>query len=144
MNKVILIGNVGKDPEIRATQSGDKIANLSLATSDRWKDKASGERKERTEWHRVVVFGAVAGVVESYVSKGDKLAVEGKIVTRKWTDQSGQERYSTEIVVDQFNGKIELLGSKDGERKERPAESEPAGTKGGGADNTDLDDDIPF
>jgi single-strand DNA-binding protein len=115
INKVILIGNVGKDPEIRNMQNGGKIANLTLATSETWNDKASGERKEKTEWHRVVVFNdRLVDVVERFVKKGEKIYVEGALQTRKWTDQSGQEKYTTEIVVDRFRGEITLLGGRAG------------------------------
>ena len=162
VNKVILVGNVGKDPEIRSMQSGGKIANLSIATSETWNDKASGERKEKTEWHRVVIFNdRLVDVVERFVKKGRKLYVEGSLQTRKWTDQSGQEKYSTEIVVDRFRGDITLLDSARGGEEggesggyggaprqapsRQPARSgseapswEP--NRGGG----DLDDDIPF
>jgi single-strand DNA-binding protein len=115
VNKVILLGNVGKDPEMRTTQDGRPIANFSVATSESWTDKASGEKKERVEWHRVVVFNeGLAKVVEKYVRKGTKLYVEGAIQTRKWTDQSGQDRYSTEIVLSNFKGTLTLLGDPDG------------------------------
>ena len=113
VNKVILIGNVGKDPEVRTTQDGTKIVQFSLATSETWNDKASGERKERTEWHRVVVFNDRIGeVVEKYVRKGSKVYVEGAVQTRKWTDQSGQEKYTTEIVIGRFRGELTLLDSR--------------------------------
>ncbi len=157
VNKVILVGNVGKDPEIRSMQSGGKIANLTLATSESWNDKASGERKEKTEWHRVVVFNdRLVDVVERFVKKGRKLYVEGALQTRKWTDQSGQEKYSTEVVIDRFRGDITLLdssrggemgGSEDGgDYGRQPAR--PAARGGGPAwepsKASDLDDDIPF
>ncbi len=165
VNKVIIVGNVGKDPEIRSTQSGGKIANVTLATSESWNDKASGERKEKTEWHRVVIFNdRLVDVVERFVKKGEKLYVEGSLQTRKWTDQSGQEKYTTEVVVDRFRGDITLLGGRSGggggesyggeggfggaaprQGARQPARSggdspswEPR--SGGG----DLDDDIPF
>lgn len=110
VNKVILVGNVGKDPEIRRTQDGRPIANLSLATSETWRDKATGERKEKTEWHRVVIFSEpLCKVVEQYVRKGSKLYVEGALQTRKWTDQSGAEKYSTEVVIQGFNGSLTML-----------------------------------
>lgn len=110
VNKVILVGNVGKDPEIRRTQDGRPIANLSLATSETWRDKATGERKEKTEWHRVVIFSEpLCKVVEQYVKKGSKLYVEGALQTRKWTDQSGAEKYSTEVVLQGFNGSLTML-----------------------------------
>lgn len=109
VNKVTLLGNVGKDPEIRTTQAGKRIASITLATSETWKDKQTGEQKEQTEWHKVVVFNdGLAGVIERYVKKGSKLYTEGQLKTRKWQDQSGQDRYSTDVVVDQFNGSIVL------------------------------------
>ena len=165
VNKAIILGNVGRDPEIRAMSSGDRIANLSIATSESWKDKATGERKERTEWHRVVIMNdAIVGIVERFVTKGDKIYVEGQIQTRKWQDQSGQDRYSTEIVVGRFNGSVTLLGGKGdageqrtyGERRDAPEAGvnqargqsaydmqKPAG---GGAKSfrDELSDDIPF
>ena len=114
LNRVQLVGNVGKDPEVRTTQDGRKIVNLSLATSESWTDKNSGERKERTEWHRVVIFNdRLADVAEKYVAKGSKIFVEGALQTRKWTDQQGQERYSTEVVVQQFRGELGLLDGRN-------------------------------
>lgn len=122
VNRVILVGNVGKDPEIHATQSGKEIANLTLATSESWKDKSTGERKERAEWHRVVIFNeGLVNVVKNYVKKGSKLYVEGQLQTRKWTDQQGVEKYSTEIVLQQFGGQIVLLGGK-GDNTSEPAQ----------------------
>ncbi|NHN87826.1 single-stranded DNA-binding protein [Acetobacter conturbans] len=119
VNKVILVGNLGRDPEIRTSQSGQKIASLSVATSDTWNDRTSGERRERTEWHRVVVFNdRIADVAERFLRKGRKVYVEGTLQTRKWTDQSGQEKYTTEIVLDRFRGELVLLdgrGSGEGE-----------------------------
>lgn len=113
VNKVVLIGRVGKDPEIRQTQNGKEIANLTLATSESWKDKSTGERKESVEWHRIVVFSeGLVSLVKGYVQKGSQLYVEGSLQTRKWTDQQGVEKYSTEIVLQAFNGQIVLLGSK--------------------------------
>jgi single-strand DNA-binding protein len=161
VNKVILVGNLGKDPEVRSSQDGTKIVNFSLATSETWNDKASGERKERTEWHRVVVFNErIADVVEKYVRKGSKVYVEGSLQTRKWTDQSGQDKYTTEVVIGRFRGELTMLDSRGegagaGEPRERAAprssaapraSGEPAAgpswdaPKGGG----DLDDEIPF
>ena len=117
VNKVILVGNVGKDPEIRRTQDGRPIANLSLATSESWRDKATGEKKEKTEWHRVVIFNEnLCKVVEQYVKKGSKLYIEGALQTRKWTDQSGAEKYSTEIVLQGFNGSLTMLDGASGGR----------------------------
>lgn len=117
VNKVILVGNLGRDPEVRSTQGGSRIANLSIATSERWKDKSSGDAKERTEWHRVVVFNdRLSEVCEKYLRKGSKVYIEGALETRKWTDQSGQEKYSTEIVLRQFKGELVMLdGRRDGE-----------------------------
>lgn len=116
VNKVIIIGNVGKDPEVRRMTSGDPVVNLSIATSETWKDKASGERKEKTEWHRVVCFNDhISKVIEQYVRKGSKIYLEGSLQTRKWTDKDGAEKYSTEIVLQKFNGSLVLLdGKKDG------------------------------
>jgi single-strand DNA-binding protein len=113
VNKVILVGNLGKDPEIRSMQDGTKIANFTLATSETWNDRASGERKEKTEWHRVAVFNErIADVVEKYVKKGAKVYVEGSLQTRKWTDQQGQERYTTEVVIGRFNGQLTMLDTR--------------------------------
>ncbi|MDR3514709.1 MAG: single-stranded DNA-binding protein [Azospirillaceae bacterium] len=124
VNKVILIGNLGKDPEIRSMQNGGRVASFSVATSEQWKDKASGERKERTEWHRVVVFNDnLVGIVERYVKKGSRIYVEGQLETRKYTDSSGAERYATEVVLRQFRGEITLLDRV----------GEGAGAAGGGA-----------
>src|SRR6185312_6200072 len=165
VNKVILIGNMGKDPEVRTTQDGQKIVNLTLATSETWNDRASGERKERTEWHRVVIFNdRVADVAERFLKKGAKIYVEGSLQTRKWTDQSGQERYTTEVVIGRFNGQLTMLDTRGGGegggaaegggyRSERaPAQRAPAGaaTSHSGAPSWDapkggdLDDEIPF
>ena len=164
VNKVILVGNLGKDPEVRTTQDGTKIVNFTLATSETWNDRASGERKERTEWHRVVIFNdRVADVAEKYLRKGRKVYVEGALQTRKWTDQSGQERYTTEVVIGRFRGELVLIDSNRGEdaggaaegggyRSERaPAAARPSGGGGGGGGPSwdapkggDLDDEIPF
>ncbi len=115
VNKVILVGNLGRDPEVRNTQDGSKIVNLALATSETWNDRQSGERKEKTEWHRVVIFNdRVADVAEKYLKKGAKIYVEGALQTRKWTDQAGQERYSTEVVIGRFNGQLTMLDGRSG------------------------------
>lgn len=119
VNKVILIGNLGKDPEVRTMQNGGKVANVSLATSESWKDKSTGERKEKTEWHRVVIFGPLADVVERYASKGSKIYVQGSLQTRKWTDQQGVEKYSTEVVVQGFNAELQLLDGKPSQQSDR-------------------------
>ena len=115
VNKVILVGNLGKDPEVRSTQDGNKIVNLTLATSETWNDRASGERKEKTEWHRVVIFNdRTADVAERFLKKGAKIYVEGSLQTRKWTDQQGQERYTTEVVIGRFNGQLTMLDGRSG------------------------------
>src|ERR1700710_3104904 len=129
VNKVILVGNLGKDPEIRSTQDGSKIVNLTLATSETWNDRASGERKEKTEWHRVVIFNdRTADVAERFLKKGAKIYVEGSLQTRKWTDQQGQERYTTEVVIGRFNGAMTMLdGRARGEGAGYGAEGASAG-----------------
>jgi single-strand DNA-binding protein len=162
VNKVTLVGNLGKDPEVRTTQDGTKIVQLSLATSESWNDRASGERKERTEWHRVVIFNdRVGDVAERFLRKGSKVYVEGALQTRKWTDQTGQEKYTTEVVIGKFRGELTLLDSRGGEgagagggmgagaRQERAQPARPAGGAGGGPAwepprGGDLDDEIPF
>ena len=144
LNKVTLIGNLGKDPEIRTTSDGRELANFSIATSESWKDKVTGERKDKTEWHRIVVFNeGLVRVIKSYVKKGSKLYIEGQLQTRKWTDNDNQERYTTEIVLQNFNCSLILLDSK-GE-----GSGESYGTNGSkqnptNFDNSDLDDEIPF
>lgn len=141
VNKVILIGNLGKDPVVRNGQPGDKIVTFNLATSESWNDKASGERKERTEWHRVVVFNSqIAEAAERFLKKGAKVYVEGQLQTRKWADQSGVERYSTEVVLARFKGEMTMLSSN---RQTGPADES---TGGGDLPRTggDLDDEIPF
>jgi single-strand DNA-binding protein len=143
VNKVILIGNLGKDPEIRNTQTGDKIVSFSLATSETWNDRNSGERRERTEWHRIVIFNEqIAGVAEKYLCKGAKVYVEGQLRTRKWTDQSGQEKYSTEIVLAKFKGELTMLSSGNG--ADRPATRAAEGDGYLPRPGGDMDDDIPF
>ena len=139
LNKVCLIGNLGKDPEVRSTQNGDKIVNFSVATSERWKDKSTGEQREKTEWHNVVVFNeGLAGVAERFLRKGSKVYVEGAMKTRKWTDRDGNERYSTEVVLQRFNGVLVLLDGRSDDRDERKAAKPTSNV----AD--DLDDSIPF
>ena len=136
LNKVIIIGNLGKAPDIRTMQSGDRVANLSIATSERWKDKSTGERKEKTEWHRVVAFGNVVDVIESYLTKGSKVYIEGKLETRSW-DKGGETKYTTEIVMRGFDSKIIMLGGNDA------TISEHSKAKADGY-QTDFDDEIPF
>ena len=167
VNKVILVGNLGKDPEVRRMQNGNPVVNLTVATSDTWRDKATGERKEKTEWHRVVIFSeGLAKVAEQYLKKGAKVYIEGALQTRKWTDPQGVEKYSTEIVLQGFNSTLTMLdgragggagggggdsyGGGDGgsfgasspSQPRRVAASSPAG--GGGGRGSDMDDDIPF
>ncbi|GFE95966.1 MULTISPECIES: single-stranded DNA-binding protein [Gluconobacter] len=128
VNKVILVGNLGKDPEVRNTQSGGKVVNLTIATSETWNDRQSGERRERTEWHRVVIFNDRLGdVAERFLRKGRKVYLEGELRTRKWTDQSGQERYTTEVTIDRFRGELVLLDSN------RSGGDEGGGFDGGGS-----------
>jgi len=116
VNKVILVGNLGKDPEVRSAQNGSKIVNFNLATSETWNDKTSGERKEKTEWHRIVVFNdRIAEVAEKYLKKGQKVYVEGSLQTRKWTDQQGQEKFTTEVVIDRFRGELTMLSGRNEE-----------------------------
>ena len=160
VNKVILVGNLGRDPEVRSTQEGNKIVNLSLATSERWKDKNSGDQRERTEWHRVVIFNENLGrIAEQYLRKGSTCYIEGQLQTRKWTDQQGVEKYSTEVVLQRFRGELTLLG---GRVDAASGMSDSSGVSGGqvGYDQSpsavgqaspppmrsanDIDDDIPF
>jgi single-strand DNA-binding protein len=149
VNKAIIVGNLGKDPEIRRTQDGRSIANLRVATSESWRDKNSGERKEKTEWHSVVIFNEnLAKVAEQYLRKGSKVYIEGQIATRKWQDQSGQDRYSTEIVLQGFNGTLTMLDGPSGTSKpDTPSNGhrEPAAGKPMGGGGRAFDDDqIPF
>jgi single-strand DNA-binding protein len=158
VNKVILVGNLGKDPEVRHTQDGKPIVNITIATSENWRDKATGERKEKTEWHRVVIFNEnIAKVAEQYLKKGSSVYIEGSLQTRKWTDKDGVEKYTTEIVLQNFNGNLTMLGSK-------PGGGDSAGSSYSGGDefgssspmdrpragakpasfNRDLDDEVPF
>jgi single-strand DNA-binding protein len=151
VNKVIIVGNVGADPEVRTFPSGDKMVNIRVATSETWRDKTSGERKERTEWHRVAIMSSgLARVAENYVSKGSKVYIEGQLQTRKWSDQSGQEKYSTEIIVSNFGGSLTLLDSPRSDAQE-PAPKQNYSqdkTKRGGyvepVFSDASDDDIPF
>jgi len=166
VNKVILIGNLGKDPEVRSMQNGGKVANLSIATSESWRDKATGEKKEKTEWHRVVIFGNLAEIAEKYLKKGSKVYVSGSLQTRKWTDQSGAEKYSTEVVLQGYGGELTMLDGKGGGSgagaggggmsddaggggwdnggydDAPPAKGGKARASGGGRDS--MDDEIPF
>lgn len=143
LNKVMLIGNLGADPEVRYTPSGTAVANIRLATSDSWRDKESGEQQERTEWHRVVFWGRLAEIVQEYLHKGSQIYVEGRLQTRKWQGQDGQDRYTTEIVANE----MQMLGSR-GSGSAGIADSSPAATPATSGTNTssdeDFDDDIPF
>ena len=161
VNKVILIGNLGADPEVRYMPSGDAVANVRIATSETWKDRNTGERQERTEWHQVVFFGKIAEIVKQYCRKGSKIYVEGKLRTRKWQGQDGQDRYSTEVVVD-MNGTMQMLDGRQGGSAapfpddgmppsrggaQGPSSGGGAGYSGGGQSGkggVDFDDDIPF
>jgi single-strand DNA-binding protein len=160
VNKVILIGNLGADPEIRRTQDGRPVANLRVATSESWRDKATGERKEKTEWHRVVIFNEnICKVAEQYLKKGSKVFIEGQLQTRKWQDQSGQERYSTEVVLQGFRGELTLLDRAGGTGgggdfaaddnggefgSPGPTRKVAAAGAGGRSPRNDMDDEIPF
>jgi len=159
VNKVILVGNLGADPEVRHTQSGDPIVNLRLATSETWKDRQSGERRERTEWHRVVIFNENLGrVAEQYLRKGSKVYVEGQLQTRKWQDQNGNDRYSTEVVLQRFRGELTMLDGRNGGGGGGGGRDDfGGGASGGGRDefgggssggsgggSADFDDEIPF
>jgi single-strand DNA-binding protein len=160
VNKVILIGNLGKDPEIRTLNSGDRVANLRIATSEQWRDKATGERKEKTEWHQIVIFNEnIVKVAENYLKKGSTVYIEGSLQTRKYTDAQGVEKYSTEIVLQRFNGQLTMLGGRNdsqgggygGGGGGRNDDDYSSGFSTGGAnkpsgpkESYDLNDDIPF
>ena len=157
VNKVILLGNLGRDPEVRSTQDGTKIVNLNIATSERWKDRNSGEQRERTEWHRVVIFNEnLARIAEQYLRKGSTVYLEGQLQTRKWTDQQGVEKYTTEIVLQRYRGELTLLGSRGESGGAIGMDSSAGQSAMGGSGVTsgsaippmssgdDLDDDIPF
>ncbi|MCA0404980.1 MAG: single-stranded DNA-binding protein [Proteobacteria bacterium] len=167
VNKVILVGNLGRDPEVRRMQSGDRVANLRIATSESWRDKQTGERREKTEWHSVAIMNdRLAEVAEKYLRKGSKVYVEGSLETRKWTDKEGQERYTTEVVIGRFRGDLTILDSRDsgggsgrdmeeggysgggggysGGSRSGGGAPAPRGGGGGGGRAPDLDDDIPF
>ena len=161
LNKVTLIGNLGSDPEIKAMQNGDKIVNLSIATSDRWKDKTTGEQRERTEWHRVVIFNDALGrIAEQYLKKGSTIYIEGQLQTRKWTDQqSGQEKYTTEVVLQRYRGEITMLGARPDNSLNNQSQSSISNQSQSSNEQSnfqetnqnqvsniasDLDDEIPF
>ena len=153
VNKVILIGNLGADPEVRNTQDGRPIVNLRLATSESWRDKSSGERREKTEWHRVVIFNeGLCRIAEQYLKKGSKVYLEGQLQTRKWQDQSGQDRYSTEVVLQGFNSQLTMLDGSQGGGEGRDSGSgsgsgdfgRSSALGGGRSFDKELDDEIPF
>ncbi len=164
VNKVILVGNLGRDPEVRTFQNGGKVVNLRIATSETWKDRTSGERKEKTEWHSVAIFNENLGkIAEQYLKKGSTVYIEGQLETRKWQDQSGADRYTTEVVVKQFRGELTLLGGRDSGSGNAPSymadqsggdgyDSGPSSSGGSGAGRStggsgrsaDMDDEIPF
>ena len=165
VNKVILVGHLGRDPEIRSTQGGNRVANFSVATSERWRDRQSGEQRERTEWHRIVIWNEnLVDVAEKYLRKGRQVYLEGELQTRKWTDQSGQERYTTEVVLQRFRGQMTMLGGRGedgggggggfagegGSDYDRGGGHAPGGgdsrpqPAAGGGGGADFDDDIPF
>jgi len=144
LNKVTLIGNVGQDPEIRATQDGREIANFSLATTENWKDKNTGEKQVKTEWHRITVFSqGLVGVIKNYVKKGSKLYIEGALQTRKWTDKSGIEKYTTEIVLQNYNSNLQILNFTNSQASDQSIEG-TIKNEFQGAKEVELDDDIPF
>ena len=144
VNKVILVGNLGADPEVRTFQNGGKVCNLRIATSESWKDKNTGERKERTEWHSVAIMSEpVARIAEQYLRKGSKVYIEGQLETRKWTDQQGQDRYSTEVVLRPYSGQLTLLDKREGEGGNSGYQEQPS-NGGYGAGGRDIDDEIPF
>jgi single-strand DNA-binding protein len=158
LNKVMLIGHLGRDPEIRTTQDGTRVANLSIATSESWRDKNSGERREKTEWHRVVIFNdRLVDVAEKYLKKGAKVYLEGALQTRKWTDQSGAEKYSTEVVLQKYRGELTMLDSRQSGVRDEDENQDAGGREhgqagvgngygagGGWRGGGDLDDEIPF
>jgi len=152
VNKVILVGNVGSDPEVRSFNNGGRVCNFSLATSENWRDKASGERREKTEWHRVAVFSdGLVGICERYVKKGTKLYIEGKLQTRKWQDRDGNDKYTTEVVLQGFNSNLTLLDSRgsgsgggDYMDQSQSGGQRSAAAMEGPKENFDLDDEIPF
>ena len=157
VNKVILVGNLGRDPEVRTTSNGSKVVQLSIATSERWRDRATGEQREKTEWHRVVIFNErLADVAERYLQRGRQVYIEGQLQTRKWTDQQGVEKYTTEVVLQRYRGELTLLGSRNegaaalsSDSGAMPSGIEAAGVTSGAAippmaGSDDFDDDIPF
>jgi len=146
INKVILIGNLGRDPEVRTTQNGTKVANLNIATSDSWKDRTTGERKEKTEWHRVVIFGNLADIAERYLRKGSKVYISGKLQTRKWQDQNGQDKYTTEVVLQGYSSELTMLDARGG-GDNMDSNIQKSDHQNDGWDSnpsSEIDDEIPF
>jgi len=143
INKVILVGNLGQDPEVRYMPNGNAVANFSVATSESWKDKQTGENRDKTEWHRIVVFGKLAEIAGQYIKKGSQVYLEGQLQTRKWQDQSGQDHYTTEVVINSLGGTMQILGSRqhDGEPKQT---AQPAQAQAQEAPPVDFSDDVPF
>jgi len=148
INKVILVGNVGQDPEIRSTQDGREIANFSIATTESWKDKATGEKRDKTEWHRIVIFPqGLVGIAKNYIKKGAKLYIEGQIQTRKWTDAQGAEKYTTEIILQNYNSSLQILDSRrDGDSSQYSSsqQSSPSQSNNDNITVEETDDEIPF
>lgn len=153
VNKVILVGNLGNDPEIRHMPSGSAVGNITIATSETWRDKTTGEQRERTEWHRVAIFGRLAEVAGEYLRKGSQVYIEGQLQTRKWQDQNGQDRYTTEVVVQGYHGVMQMLGSRQGSSQpstppqqptQQAAQQKPASAPQYNEPPMDFDDDIPF
>ncbi|PHM22970.1 single-stranded DNA-binding protein [Xenorhabdus ehlersii] len=156
INKVILVGNLGQDPEVRYLPNGGAVANITLATSETWRDKQSGEMREKTEWHRVVIFGKLAEVAGEYLRKGSQVYIEGSLQTRKWQDQQGQDRYTTEVAVNPIGGTLQMLGGRQGNQQPQQPHSgqqqshgwgapqQPQGQQSQSAPPVDFDDDIPF
>lgn len=145
INKVIIVGNLGKDPEVRTFNNGGKVCNFSVATSESWSDKQTGEKKEKTEWHNIAVHGGLVDICEKYLRKGSKVYLEGKLQTRKWQDQSGNDRYSTDIVLNGFDSKMEMLDGKQGGGSNQSGDYQNNQAGSGGASQQDLDDDmVPF
>lgn len=149
VNRVILVGNLGQDPEVRYLSNGGAVANISLATSEVWKDKQTGEQKERTEWHRVVIFGKLAEIAGEYLKKGSTVYIEGQLQTRKWQDQSGQDRYTTEVVVNPLGGSLQILGSRgnnedNGQSNDTPARQTTQSQPKAPEPPMDFDSDVPF
>lgn len=148
LNKVMLIGNVGADPIIRQTQDGKKIATLSLATTDSWKDKATGEKRDKTEWHRIVIFNeGLSGVVENYVKKGQQLFIEGQLQTQKYTDANGIEKYTTQVILQNYNGTLTMIGGRSNSTEQIPPSQDSALSNSDpfpGGDDVEIDDEIPF